>query len=160
MIPCKNVMTRTVVAVNPQDSIQEVTDELLRHSISGLPVIDEQQRVLGVISEFDLLRLLFEKDTVEAKVADYMTTDVITISEEASITDAADIFLAQPIRRLPVVRDDRMVGMISRRDLIRVIRDIRQRFAEALEKRIHVPISQFSSGGTEAPNEATISSTT
>ena len=99
---------------------------MLRHSISGLPVVDNG-RLVGIISDFDALNLLITADEPEmvVPVARYMSTEVISVPDDAPLETAAQILRKFGIRRLPVVRDGNLVGVVSRRDLMRVIRDRR-----------------------------------
>ncbi len=128
----KDIMTTSVVAVSPNASLDEVLELLLRHAVSGLPVVDEQRRLVGVISERDLLGLLYDATPGSSTIEEYVSTNVVALEEDESLTDAADLFLSRPFRRLPVVRDDKLVGVISRRDLIRYIHQCRIRLAEQL----------------------------
>jgi CBS domain-containing protein len=99
---------------------------LLQHRVSGLPVLDDEQRLVGMVSELDLLRLLYNRMHLgTSRITDFQTNTVVTVGEDDSVIDIAEIFLSQPIRRVPVVRGDRVVGIISRRDVIRYIRDMR-----------------------------------
>ncbi len=131
----KYIRTTPVLSVTPDTPVQSALDIMLQERKSGLPVVDEGGELVGMISEFDLLILLLqstEEQRPDARVAEFMTTEVETIDEDASIPDAARRFWTKPIRRLPVVRDGQLVGIITRRDIIRVIRDLR-RDADASE---------------------------
>lgn len=132
MLKARDVMTEAVVAVSPQTTVEQAVSLLLRHHISGLPVVEYDNRLVGVITEFDLLRLLYDIETTGQVVEHFMTTDVLTVGPDDNLIEVADLFLANPIRRLPVVVDGKVVGLISRRDLIRFIRDTRQRIADGL----------------------------
>jgi len=122
----KHIMTTKVIAVSPEATIDEAVSLLLDHKVSGLPVCDEQQRLLGVISEIDIIDLVYETSIELSKVRDHMTKDVRTLDCEASLDDAANIFCTKAIRRIPVTQGGRLVGIVSRRDLIRFVRDIRK----------------------------------
>lgn len=102
---------------------------MIRHSISGLPVLEDGDRLVGMISEFDLLILLNEEPedySPISMVVDFMTTEVKVVGEDTPLSDVVDIFRMTAVRRLPVVQGDRLVGILSRRDLIRVIEKMRQ----------------------------------
>lgn len=132
MFHAKAVMTTTIVTVHPEATIEEAFEQMLRHHVSGLLVMREDGELAGIISEFDLLHLLYEPETEKNKISDYMTADVLTVNEDDHLTDVADMFLTHSVRRLPVLRDGKVVGVISRRDLIRFIRDVRLRIANGL----------------------------
>jgi CBS domain-containing protein len=102
---------------------EEVIKMLLEHRFSGAPVTDEQGCLKGIISEYRLLEVIFTPELKNAPVSKFMTTDVVTVDEETPLTEIASQFVLHRIRRLPVVRDGRLVGTISRRDLLRQIAD-------------------------------------
>ena len=110
-------MTTEVVSVRPDTTIQEAVDLFELHQISGLPVVDNQQRLLGVMTEYDLLQGISTLQ-LSGKVADFMTTDVTTVSQHVPLVDLARLFLSTRVRRLPVISHDKVVGVISRRDLL------------------------------------------
>lgn len=117
MFSAKELMTTDIVSVTPDTTIAEAI-KLLEHSrVSGLPVVDSRRRMLGLISEYDLLRSISGLQ-MRGKVADFMTTGVVTVGENASLAELADLFISRHVRRVPVTSDDKLVGVISRRDLI------------------------------------------
>jgi CBS domain-containing protein len=118
MIKAKDVMNASVVAIDPDDTIEEVMSRMIRLGISGMPVIDMSGQLLGIITEFDLLDLVWNPNTAKNKAYHYMTRDVRTVNEEDELVDVAELFKTLPIRRLLVMHDDQVVGIISRRDLI------------------------------------------
>lgn len=129
MFQVHDIMTDRFVAVRPDTSIDEAITLLLDKGVSGLPVTDDDGRLLGVISEIDIIGLVYEADVEASRVGDHMTRDVQTLDADASLDDAAGGFCTQSVRRFPVVRDGRLVGILSRRDLIRFIRDVRREAA-------------------------------
>ena len=126
MYQVKDIMTTDVVTVSPESTIDEAVSLLLDHQVSGLPVVDEQRRLLGVISEIDIIDLVYETAIEVSKVCDHMTREVRALDGDASLDDAASIFCAQAIRRIPVTQAGKLIGVVSRRDLIRFVRDIRK----------------------------------
>ena len=122
----KDIMTERVHVVRAQATIEEAIAQLLDHRVSGLPVVDDDGYLLGVITEFDIIDLVYEADIEKSKVGDHMTTELKSLDYEASLDDAADIFCNESIRRIPVVREGRLVGVVSRRDLIGFVRDVRK----------------------------------
>ncbi len=131
----RDIMTAPFVSVHPNASVDEVLAQLLRHHISGLPVVDDEGNLRGVVTEFDLLKLLYEPKSDIDGLAQFISEDVITVDDDDSLPDVADIFLTQPVRRLPVLRDGKILGIISRRDLVRFIHLSRVRLAQDLEER-------------------------
>ena len=111
----------SVVSTEPDTDIRDAVDFLLEHKISGAPVVDETGALLGVISEKDCLKLLAkgaDHQRVAGTVAEYMTTDPETLPSRMDIYFAAGVFLNRSFRRFPVVDDGKLVGQISRRDIL------------------------------------------
>ena len=136
------IMTRNVVTVRPTASIRDAARALVEHAVSGLPVVDERGGVVGVLSEGDLIvrqkprertpwwrvffddgeRLAREYQKAEGTtVAEVMTRSVISIAPDMPIESAAVILDERRIRRLPVIADGRLVGIVSRGDLVKAL---------------------------------------
>ena len=119
-------MTRNLVTLKPHVSVNDAIRILLENRISGAPVVDDSGSLVGVFSESDCLKGALQAsyhETEIGSVAEYMTQDPQTISPDSSILDAAEIFIADHRRRLPVVDKGKLVGQISRRDLLRAMDD-------------------------------------
>lgn len=137
-----DIMTRTVITARADDTVDSVVEKLLTHRISAVPIVDDDDRVLGIVSEGDLMNRpetntarrrpwwleLFsspEEDTREflkmhgTQASDVMTDRVITVSEDASAVEIARTLERHQIKRVPVVRDGRLVGIVSRANLLR-----------------------------------------
>ena len=121
-------MDQVVPTLGPDMQIMKAVDYLLRHKVTGAPVVDSDGRLLGIITESDLLKLLTQgihgHPPTEATVADYMSTDVVTVPQSADIYYVAGIFLNNKFRRIPVVKDGKIVGAITRYDLLRVVQTL------------------------------------
>jgi CBS domain-containing protein len=134
-----DVMARDVVTVPPTALYQEIADQLVRHGISAVPVISESGVVLGVVSEADLIGKLEFTDRmprhqltqrrmrqrrgkkVGDTAADLMTSPAITIERNASLAEAARLMDSARVKRLPVTDvAGRLIGLIARRDLVRL----------------------------------------
>lgn len=122
----RDIMTADVVTVGPEDSLKDVASILFALGISGLPVCDGDRRVLGVISEADILhKELDPKDRrglakASARTAgEAMSAPPITISRHAAVTEAARLMTLHRIKRLPVVNGTTLVGIVTRADLVR-----------------------------------------
>ena len=135
----KDLMTTDVIFVDPDDSVEKVMSLLLKHRVSGLPVADSAGRLLGLISEFDLLELVWDPTTSQDKVYQYMSRQVHSVSEDADLDALAESFRILAIRRMPVVRDDRLVGIISRHDLLRYVLQARGRVAPVIPRPLYAP---------------------
>jgi CBS domain-containing protein len=112
VIPVKDVMTREVITFSPATPVEEIAQTLARHHVTGAPVITPEGHVVGIVSEVDV----FSKRGASA--ADIMSPHVISVSEETGIDEAARILASERIRRLPVLAKGRMVGLISRSDVL------------------------------------------
>jgi signal-transduction protein with cAMP-binding, CBS, and nucleotidyltransferase domain len=112
-----DVMTRDVVTVLPGATLKEAARLLVEHRISGLPVTDRDGGVLGVVSEADVLSK--EQGGSARLVGDAMTAPARTIVGSRSVTEAARLMTEEAINRLPVVEEGRLVGIVTRADLVR-----------------------------------------
>ncbi len=121
-------MDAVVPTLSPETQIIKAVDFLLRHRVTGAPEVDSDGRLLGIITETDLLKLVTEgiegQPPTEATVAEYMTPDVVTVPPTVDIYYVAGIFLNNKFRRLPVVENGKIVGAITRYDLLRIIRTL------------------------------------
>ncbi len=112
------VMITKVITVTTRNTAKEAIETLFRHKISGAPVLDDDRRFVGIISECQLLGVIYDEWLQDATVEDLMATDVISISEDTPVTEVAEVLITHRIRRVPVVKQGRLVGLISRRDLM------------------------------------------
>lgn len=115
-ITVADVMVRNVLAVHSGDSVDDAVRLIVDSRITGVPVVDEHNHILGIVAESDVLGK--RGQTVD----EVMTTDVITTTEERTLDSAAEVMLTRRIRRLPVVREGRLVGILTRADLLRHVR--------------------------------------
>ncbi len=134
-----DIMSCKVVTVKANDSVEDAARFLLEHRISGLPVVDEDGNLEGILSESDLIhkaeplpspalyyadrqKFLEEMWKVKAsRVREVMTEDVITVSPEDSLGKAASLMLEKGVKRLPVVRGRMVVGMVTRADILKAL---------------------------------------
>jgi len=114
-----DVMNKNVVAIRPDATVEEAIRSLLENHVSGVPIVDEQGCLAGIISEFQLLEAIYRPEVKQERVRDLMTKDVIIVAEDATLSEVANMLLLHRIRRVPVVRDGKMVGIIARRDLLK-----------------------------------------
>ena len=123
-ISVKDYMAGDLITFNPEMDVLDAIHLLLQHRISGAPVIDNLGNIVGLLSEKDCIKVALTASYYEergGKVAEFMSSNVKTVDANASLVDVAEMFLNEPFRRYPVVDDNRLVGQISRRDVLRAL---------------------------------------
>ena len=136
-----DVMTTNVVSVGPKTGVRDIAQLMLKHQVSGVPVVDDEQRVIGIVSEGDLIRRVEAPDAstrswwlslfsspnrsaqdyvkVRGHYADeIMTHNVIEIGEEMALSEIAGVLERHKIKRVPVTRDGKLIGIVSRANLL------------------------------------------
>jgi CBS-domain-containing membrane protein len=134
-----DIMTRDVVTARPETSVPEIARMLLCRKISAVPVVDDAQRVLGIVSEGDLLgrppagsargswlRFFDEKAVLLEEIAtarhlkarEVMTKPVVTVVENTPLDVLASMMRRRRLKRVPVVRDGKLIGIVSRTDIL------------------------------------------
>ena len=120
----KDHMSKNVVTLAPELEILQAVHELIEHDISGAPVLDKHGRLVGVLSERDCMQVAMQGDyhgMPAGLVKDYMSSNPQWISPEQSILTLADLFINGRFHRYPVVDNGRLVGVISRRDVMKAM---------------------------------------
>jgi CBS domain-containing protein len=121
MLTAQEIMTDNLLTISPNATVQEAIETLLRRKISGLPVVDDDGKLIGVITEFALLAMAYDVDVRQEKVFKHMTTEVIYVAPDDPIRKVADHCIMHRVRRIPVVENGQIVGLISRRDVLKGI---------------------------------------
>jgi len=123
-VKVRDYMAANPITVSPELSILQAIHLLIEHRISGLPVIDLRGNLVGMLSEHDCLRVALQASyhtELGGTVSEYMSTDVKTVDADESIVELAELFLSSSYRRFPVMERQRLVGQISRRDVLRAL---------------------------------------
>lgn len=123
-------MAKDLITFRPEQDIYEAIDLILKHKISGAPVLGAGGRLVGLLSEKDCLRVMissaYHNEPIGIRrVSDYMTVNVVTISPDKDVLDVANLFLGSNYRRFPVVEDGKLLGQVSRRDILRAANDMK-----------------------------------
>lgn len=118
MLKVKDIMTRDIITI-PQDmSVQEICATLLKHKLGGLPVINKKEDLVGFVSERDIIASVRLKNFLNRKAKDVMTKKVFSLREDMSAEGASKIFADKPFHYVPVMRRSKIVGVVSRKDII------------------------------------------
>jgi CBS domain-containing protein len=157
MLDAASIMTRSVVVVQPDTTVAQAATILAQNAISGAPVVAPDGTMLGMISEEDLMRpftttnekrrawwlqILAEGDDLAPEFVEYlrldrkrtrdlMQTDVVTAGPGTSLAEIADLITRHHIKRVPILQDGKLVGIVSRADLVRAIAGEPERFGKA-----------------------------
>ena len=147
MLTARDIMTRNVVTVKPETSIEELATLLVKNEISGVPVVDDAGSLFGIVTENDLIsrnkRLhiptvvsfldaaiylessrKFEAEVrrvAATKVGDICSRKVVTIAEDFTVVDIATIMTEKKVHLLPVIKEGRVVGIVGKRDMVKAV---------------------------------------
>jgi predicted transcriptional regulator len=119
----RDIMCHKLVVFRPENTIHEVMEAFIKHRISGGPVVDASGELIGIISEADCMRQIsdsryFNMPILNRAIENYMSKEVETIDSSKSVFEAASLFTKNKRRRLPVIENQRLVGQISRKDVV------------------------------------------
>ncbi len=125
-VSVSDYMARKLITFRPDQPMHDVVDALMKHRISGGPVVNDKNELVGVISEGDCL-----KEVVKGKydnmpifsghVEEHMAQNVVTVDPDLNIFEAAKLFLEKRLRRFPVVQDGKLIGQISQKDVMKAV---------------------------------------
>ena len=122
-----NIMTKKLITFTPETQVLNAINTLISYRISGAPVLDEEGNLMGMLSEIDCMETFVQSayhNEMGGLVKDFMSTEVKSISSSMGIVDLAEYFLETHFRRLPVVDNGKLVGQVSRRDVLRAIQKL------------------------------------
>lgn len=120
----KDYMARTLVTFKPETDVLDAVHTLVASRIAGAPVVDDHGHLLGMLSEYDCMKVALDAGyhgTAGGPVSEYMSDGVETVDADMSIVDLAQVFINKKFRRFPVMHGTRLVGQISRRDVLRAL---------------------------------------
>lgn len=133
VLTARDIMTTKLITFRTDQPIYEAIKALLKHGISGAPVVDDEKRLIGILSELDCLRMLSSDEfhggeqEESGLVEHFMSSDPQSIEPTLGVYSVAHTFMTTPIRRLPVVESDRLIGQVSRRDVLRAIEEMHKK---------------------------------
>ncbi len=122
MLKATDIMTKEVVSIRRDRPVEEALELLLTHEITGIPVVEEDMTLVGIVTEKDLLGLFYRPEDVKGKtVEEFMTQPAVYFEENESLDDICKCLLDVTFRRMPVTSKGRVVGIVSRPDVLRHI---------------------------------------
>jgi len=126
-IVARDIMSKRVITVTPDQDLFEVINLLVRNKISGAPVVDKNGRYLGIFSERSSISLLVDavqRGTPTNRIEPFVDIDAVTVSPETDLWTIAQILMNTHYRRLPVLEHGKVVGVISRRDVLKAANEL------------------------------------
>lgn len=123
----RDYMAAHPITFRPETDVLDAVHELVKHRIAGAPVVDQHGEVIGMLSEFDCMKIALNSGyygDAGGPVSDFMSTEVESVDADMGIIELAQKFLQSGFRRFPVITENRLVGQISRRDVLRALEAI------------------------------------
>lgn len=118
----KDLMTANVICVKKDTSVFEAMELMAKNNIAGVPVVEDDMTLVGILTEKDVLKLFYECERIENSVAgDYMSHPVVHFEENETLFDICDCLITNEFRRVPVTSNGKVVGIVSRPDIIQHI---------------------------------------
>jgi CBS domain-containing protein len=115
------VMTTDIITVKKETPIHDAIEILLENDITGLPVVNEDMELIGIITEKDILKLLSALENDSATVEDFMTRNIVSFDQQEDLIAVCECLIENHFRRIPIVSQGKLTGIISRRDIIKYI---------------------------------------
>ena len=135
MLEAKDIMTEEVISVKKDTPIFEAVELLAKNSVTGIPVVEDDMTLVGILTEKDVLRLFYAlKDAENKIVSDFMTQPAVHFNENESLLDICDCLMNNLFRRVPVTSKGKVIGIISRPDFVEYILRLRRESVGAGEK--------------------------
>jgi len=124
MLKAKDIMSTNITTIHPDETIYDAVNLLYNKRISGLPVVDNDGKLVGIITENDVLNLVFSGSARTTKVSDIMTRNVLTFTPDTDVDKISLAISEKRYRRVVIVdENNKVVGIVSRHDIIRIILD-------------------------------------
>jgi CBS domain-containing protein len=118
MVPAKAIMRTDVITVPPGEDIREAIRTMALNHVTGLPVVNNDGTLAGIVTEKDVLSLFYNRQDQPGRVEDFMTADVTCFDERDSLTNVVGCLMLHTFRRVPILNNGRLAGIVSRRDII------------------------------------------
>jgi CBS domain-containing protein len=118
MISLERIMTRDVVTARRTTDVYDAIRMMADGNVTGLPVVDEDEKLVGTVTEKDVMQLLLNTQSTEGTVEDCMTTDVVSFDVKDNLPDVMKTLVEKGFRRVPIESEGKLIGIITRRDII------------------------------------------
>ena len=125
MFKAELVMTTDVISVSRHTEIYEAIKTMVENNITGLPIVNNDMSLAGIVTEKDVLNLLYNIEDRPGTVEDFMTKDPVCFNAEDSLIDITECLIENNFRRVPIVAEGKLVGIVSRKDIIAYILKLR-----------------------------------
>ena len=121
MIKAKDVMSKNIMTVKEETSLKFAIKLLVENNITGLPVVSDEMDLMGIVTEKDILKSLYSSDVKSKTIADLMARDIISFDEDVDLIKIFKCLVENNFRRVPILSEGKLVGIISRRDIIKFL---------------------------------------
>lgn len=137
MFKIEDIMTKDVITVNKETTIQEAIRIIVENNITGLPVVNDKMQLVGIISEKDVMTLLYNVGSRAGRVEEFMTREVVSFDMEDSVVDVCDCLVKNHFRRVPIVSGSKkkLVGIITRKNIVQRIFECQDFFRDTPYKQ-------------------------
>ena len=130
MLRAKDIMTENIISVRKDTPIYEAVELMVKHGISGMPVVEDGMTQVGILSEKDVIILLYGKeDDGNKTVNDFMTQPVVHFDADESLLEISDFLMKNTFRRVTITSKEKLVGIISIKDVLEYILELRREIA-------------------------------
>jgi len=123
MVSAKDVMSTEIMTIREDTKMKDIIRLLVQHRITGLPVVSEDNRLLGMVTEKDILKILYKRQPNVKSAADLMTSNIASFDENDNLMEIFKALVENNYRRVPILSEGKLAGIISRADIIRFISD-------------------------------------
>lgn len=121
MVSAKDVMSADVMTIREDTKMKDIIKLLVQHRITGLPVVSEDNRLLGMVTEKDILKILYERQPNVKTAGDLMTSNIESFDANDNLMEVFKALVENNYRRVPILSEGKLAGIISRADIIRFI---------------------------------------
>lgn len=137
MFNIQDIMTKDVITVNEETTIREAIRIIVENNITGLPVVNNKMQLVGIISEKDVMTLLYNVGSRTGRVEEFMSRHVVSFDIEDNLVDVCDCLVKNHFRRVPIVQGPKkkLVGIITRKNIIQKIYECQDFFRDTPHKR-------------------------